>query len=582
MKIRKRMLLIFLSGVLCFSSVSITYYESTEAAEAVAGVVGFIAAHKILTALLVCGTVIAGGVAYDELSNASPADTQELINTIKDSFKGFVTEYEKELLIQQNVNMSQQEALDLAIEKAEDVVDNFTDNVLNANTTTGSDLETETVDLWQKYGEELNDAIDNYDGSSSGSGTMEPTTTFNPPVYNFSTNFPNASSLAMENVGANTIEYDGKYYVASGKYFSGINSSTGVVGQGTFSQPTNTDRYRFWFGIVSQYVGQNIKLSVNFIDVNRLTGQIITSKKDQYTAYFYYSSSITTDITEMVNTVLSNTNMPCLVIDSYTNEQSSFDGVVNNYNDFLPVNSGGSSLAEYIQLMLTIINSNAILKGITAGRRRLINDGDYVTSIFEDSYPIKKRNIVRDAETGTYTGEVGWDVPGADVWDDGLDNTDNFPRVVGDTGTVAVPKDGTGVVPGDTTVEVPGDTPVVDSNENTKNPDQPYPETTPDDIVDEQDGLFYPTEMDLTNVFPFCIPFDIIYLVDKFDVHGEEAPVLEIPIVYPDALHGTLGESYEVTIDFEDFLVVRNILRVFLLILFIVGLLKITRDLIRG
>ena len=89
--------------------------------------------------------------------------------------------------------------------------------------------------------------------------------------------------------------------------------------------------------------------------------------------------------------------------------------------------------------------------------------------------------------------------------------------------------------------------------------------------------------MDLTELFPFCIPFDIIYLVKKFDVSGANAPVITLPLKYPNAIRGAMGsDRYVVTIDLGDYVVVRDVIRIFLLLLFIAGLMKVTRDLIRG
>ena len=87
-------------------------------------------------------------------------------------------------------------------------------------------------------------------------------------------------------------------------------------------------------------------------------------------------------------------------------------------------------------------------------------------------------------------------------------------------------------------------------------------------------------ELDLTDVFPFCIPFDLVDLIKVFSA-SPEAPQFSIPIKYPTGFNS--WGSYDLEVDLSPFDSVASVVRTLETILFILGLLKITRSaMIRG
>lgn len=85
--------------------------------------------------------------------------------------------------------------------------------------------------------------------------------------------------------------------------------------------------------------------------------------------------------------------------------------------------------------------------------------------------------------------------------------------------------------------------------------------------------------LDLTGLFPFCIPFDIVRILSAFNAPAE-APHFNwtLPTGYQ---NGQVAyETY--TIDLSQFDTVAQVVRVFEYISFVLGLAIITRDLIRG
>lgn len=77
-------------------------------------------------------------------------------------------------------------------------------------------------------------------------------------------------------------------------------------------------------------------------------------------------------------------------------------------------------------------------------------------------------------------------------------------------------------------------------------------------------------------VFPFCIPFDLIYMFKELQ-SDPKVPYFEIPIVFK-----PLGLNYLWVIDFSKFEPVAKVFRVFSIIGFITSLILLTRRLIKG
>ena len=176
---------------------------------------------------------------------------------------------------------------------------------------------------------------------------------------------------------------------------------------------------------------------------------------------------------------------------------------------------------------------------------------------------------------------------------------DDFLDIVTPTNTVTREKDGTRTVAGDRTIGVAlpiawpvdltkgivigKDIPIDDVLDRTKtdektdgkddkNEDEKKPPITPDlPSGAVGDNL----EADLKSIFPFCIPFDLIACI-KGLVADPEAPVWNIKIPMP------MNYTWAITIDMSDYDGVVRIFRIGEDLLFIVGLIVITRNLIRG
>lgn len=111
-------------------------------------------------------------------------------------------------------------------------------------------------------------------------------------------------------------------------------------------------------------------------------------------------------------------------------------------------------------------------------------------------------------------------------------------------------------------------------------PDKPEEKEKVDDIIQNNqakgDGLTF----DLRKFFPFCIPWDLYNLFSYLNAPAE-APKFEIPVPSYDT-SGNLTMDNTITVDLSIFDSVALVFRVCIFIVFCLGLILITRSLIRG
>lgn len=105
------------------------------------------------------------------------------------------------------------------------------------------------------------------------------------------------------------------------------------------------------------------------------------------------------------------------------------------------------------------------------------------------------------------------------------------------------------------------------------------PTGTPEDPTPEEEAS--PYKADLREIFPFCIPFDLIHLLKVFEADAE-APVFEFPldIELDNPWTGKKVVDYHHTfeLDMSDYEPVVKILRIFQVVFFIIALMLITRQ----
>lgn len=144
-------------------------------------------------------------------------------------------------------------------------------------------------------------------------------------------------------------------------------------------------------------------------------------------------------------------------------------------------------------------------------------------------------------------------------------------------GVVGIPVDGIGLGEVATPyVGVPGVYPVDTVTGEIIGTDTPIDDVTPG-IVPDLNGDYTITGLD--EVFPFCVPFDLIALFNTLEAEPE-APNFKFPLPVPTKNGGFKLQYIEV--DLSDFDTAARVLRAMELLVFCVGLTLVTRKLIRG
>lgn len=106
--------------------------------------------------------------------------------------------------------------------------------------------------------------------------------------------------------------------------------------------------------------------------------------------------------------------------------------------------------------------------------------------------------------------------------------------------------------------------------------ENPRPTKTPDELVHDENVKDGTMVVDLHEFFPFCVPFDMVRLIKVLQAEPK-APCFEGAIKYD-----KLNINVPIKIDMSGFNDVAKVFRLCETILFILGLILITRNLIRG
>lgn len=251
--------------------------------------------------------------------------------------------------------------------------------------------------------------------------------------------------------------------------------------------------------------------------------------------------------------------------------QSVKSGIVNYMGD--------AAAQTYESMFLTV--ASWLEKGVVpgTGADTDVKDGDYIlvgglggAGVLEGNWdvvgkrqkegelevtlPWLRNPAIDDVLDGVQTGEK--------TWEDVLEETQ--------TGVIERTAEGDMVVDSDGVTTIPWEY----AKDDTTTPDVDIPDTSDGG----QAGKFADyTLVGLEKLFPFCLPFDAIDFVNILEAEPQ-APHFTFPIKYP-TKNGL--ETYNIDIDLSPFDAAAEILRDMECLLFIVGLIMITRSqMIRG
>lgn len=547
--LKKRLTSIFLSIFIVIGVVA-SDYCTVMAADIPTAFWGTLEASRAWFTAMQAGGAFDRGISFNQFVNTTSEQWQEVERKTMQAFKLYLFYRYQIDVTEKFPNMTVEEVRQEALRLSNITYNSFMEKAINVSDTTKEGITVQDFKYWKEFCKEFSSVSKN----GLGSGELLPNTVINTVTYN-----PDnvaITSQKMENLGENCFSYNDHYYVYKGKFFNQDFDYSNV--------PTDRVRipFAYMFCSLSSY---NCWKVLEYIDVNRLTGDVITRQAPINSYVGGYSPSV-------YNQCNAQSNLPLCFFEDKTSYIDYTNNLVNNYAEKLSVSVGQSALDWQYEIDDSLKN--------TAGTS--IKDGNAQQKskevVREGSVPVKRSSLKEEEKEGSkvVSGVIGWDIPKTEVIEAGVADPKEENKTIEDMGIIDVPAEEieNPDIPGE--VIIPGEAEVVV-------PDEPIPIPIPiSDIFKIQYGPFYPTSMDITEFFPFCIPFDFAYCVNKFRVGEGEAPVIDFPIVYPKKLQPILGESYHVIIDFNDYIFLRNIIRYFLLLSFITGLMFATRSLIRG
>lgn len=243
----------------------------------------------------------------------------------------------------------------------------------------------------------------------------------------------------------------------------------------------------------------------------------------------------------------------------------------------IPIFSSISTMQEYLK-------NGTLTKA--SDWKNVVRDGLFDGYTFDDCFNMVIGNDLPIDVPVPVPGDTTEDVddvvvgkPTSDI----IDRDGDLDKVrVGDAtgelvGVVGIPVDGIGLGEVATPyVGVPGVYPVDTVTGEIIGTDTPIDDVTPG-IVPDLNGDYTITGLD--EVFPFCVPFDLIALFNTLEAEPE-APNFKFPLPVPTKNGGFKLQYIEV--DLSDFDTAARVLRAMELLVFCVGLTLVTRKLIRG
>lgn len=556
---KKRILSVLLSlFIIC--GVVLSDYERVQAVDLPTAFWGTLEASRAWFTAMQAGGAFDRGISFNQFVNTTSAQWQEAERKVMQAYKLYLFYRYQIDVTEKFPNMTIEEVRQEALRLSTITYNSFIEKAINVSNTTKEGITVQDFKYWKEFCSEFRSIAQNGLGNSQiGDDTVVKAKI----LYNG--NFINVENLTS--TGKDTLVYNDNYYINNFKYWD-MNINMGEV---------PTDRVRIPFFIM-YLVGVEYKFAFLTIDINRLTGEPITISDNTHISGGGVTSNLS--FINWCYQTLEHCNLPTLISDTDLRGNATpnwYNNTVKNYaenyvNNLSIQQSAAAALDWQYEIDDSLQN--------TAGQA--IKDGNTKQStktiVKEGSVPVKRSSLKEEERNGekVVSGEIGWDIPGTKTITAPIVDDTKEDEFIEDIGIIDVPEDividdpvpGEIVIPGEEEVVIP------------VTPDVPIPIIK---LLEIQYGPFYPTAMEgLEEFFPFCIPFDIAYCVNKFRVGEGQAPVLHIPILYPRALQGVLGESYDVTIDFNDYIALRNIIRYFILILFIVGLMTLTRNIIRG
>ena len=560
---KKRITSIILSIMIVFGVV-VSDYQTVMAIDIPTAFWGTLEASRAFFTALYAGGALDHGISLSDFTASNQREWLELAPRVMEAYQAFCFYKEKIIVSAENPSWSTEQINSESMSRALVLKNRFNENAITVSGNTTGQITAKDWGYWREFCKEFSAIALNGIGSSDISSNTPVSVTIRNNGSGLTT-----PKVDITNIYGNTLSFQNNNYIYKGKYNSASINNSEIKNNINEIEVISTDSSRVIIPfIIIQNDLYNNRLVYKLVKSHYkiLTGEFMGSNDDIWNIV-YYSSELRQGV---VNEIINNSEFP-IVLCTNSNYSETYNGVNENILS-IKTNINSSPALDWQYGIQNAVDSNKAGESIKNGTKE-----NSVPLVRDNSIPIKRSSLKEEEKDGqkVVSGVIGWDIPETKV----IEGTIADPRTEDDykraTGVIDVPIDDVIDYPDDVEVVIPDDAEIVRPD----NPDLPIPITK---LLQIQYGPFYPVAMDITEFFPFCIPFDIAYCINKFNVGEGTAPVLHIPIKYPNKLKATLGDSYDVVIDFNDYIALRNIIRYFILLLFIVGLMTITRNLIRG
>lgn len=565
------------------------------------------------TALAVGGGItISNLFPTEKIENISTAKVLAYQNAITKGFYDYCSNKYEELGLSPSVGMA--------------LADAFVKTAITTTKSEVKDLSKHALELWQEYCQALNHTI-----TSDLTTPADIPHSLNDYFIRTKPFWGHVHTLDYSKVSNGLV---GEIYTCCNNgYCRGfervaINSTYTAYGSYTYSPYSSTmecQHERFndkGERIVSYYDGCIISVLCYYKDGNNIVSSVVSATYqpcvtsfENMNIYIPTSARFDSTVPKQVNNNYYNwgdyaidTNLP--ILECETSDFASSKLLFNYLKNFFLF-----GIMESVPIGMTdvhsLIGNNDIIDGfrtaqhgdfqdvIEFGKDNIFVRQDSLKDIPEADYP----NFGDDIPfVGGSYGSLGWDIPNDDVWQKILDGVISLKDVLDGLGSVAIPTDrpyvdertGTLVIPKDIPISYPWDRTwddVIPANPPIDTPiDKPIDNPTdiptdkpiggtdiPKIELDIPETEFEVVAFDLSKLFPFCIPFDLIHFFQKLTPKGQGTPPK-----FEFTFDFKFAEPYTFIIDFEEFKVLSVVLRDMLALLFVFGLIRLTREIIKG
>ena len=263
----KKFVCLLLSVFLLTSSISFSYASSVRAFDIPTAFWGVLEGGRAMWTALNTGGALNNGVSVSAFKRSGREDIQKFQTNVIIAYKAFCIYKEKIQLALDHSDWTEEQLNQEATIKGQADVENFKQNAINVNNTTGR-ISIKDWGYWQEFCKEFSSVAKNGLGGNLGSGQY---------VAHITNGVNDIDFQLKPNSGENTFNYNGMYFFDKGTYCQYINYRPASVDYEVGDVPTDRIRIPYVYINLHDWYG-SLYATYTFYtaDFLRLTGEYIT------------------------------------------------------------------------------------------------------------------------------------------------------------------------------------------------------------------------------------------------------------------------------------------------------------------